>query len=92
MYGDVRRSCHLTLYSVYLHRAFLIIKFKVHAVSYRPRFFLFTYGPSMKCMCHKLMGKKRGSITYSADEENKVSKIISIISMNLIRSTGKGTS
>ena len=46
MSEDVRRSCHLILYNVYLRIAFLIIKFKVRTVSYSPRFFLFTYGPS----------------------------------------------
>ena len=54
----------------------LIIKFQVHTVSYGPRFFLFTYGPSMKGMGHKSMGKKRGSITNGTDQENNAIKII----------------
>ena len=68
----------------------LIIKLEVRTVSYGQRFFLFTYGPSMKHMGHKSMGKKQGSITYSTDLENNVSKII-ITSMKLIRSTRKVT-
>ena len=36
-------------------------------------------------------GKKRGSVTYSADRENEVSKIF-IISLRLIRRAGKETS
>ena len=68
----------------------VIIKFEVRTVSYGLRFFLFTCGPSTKRVGHKSMGKKRGSISYGTDQENKVSKII-IISMKLIRSRGKGT-
>ena len=37
----------------------------------------------MKREGHKLMGKKRGSLTYSTDRENEVSKIF-IISLRLI--------
>ena len=36
-------------------------------------------------------GKKRGSVTYSTDRENSVSKIF-IISLRLIRRAGKQTS
>ena len=36
-------------------------------------------------------GKKRGSVTYSTDRENSVSKIF-IISLKLIRRAGKETS
>ena len=69
MYGDVWRSYHQILYSMYLCRAFLIplnnqvlnntvLNNTVHTVSHGLRFFLFTYGPSTKCMGHKSMGKK----------------------------------
>ena len=34
------------------------------------------YGPSAKRAGHKSKGKKRGSVTYSTDRENEVSKII----------------
>ena len=37
---------------------------------------------------HKSTGKKRGSITYSTDRENEVSKIF-IISLRLIGRAGK---
>ena len=37
---------------------------------------------------HKSTGKKRGSITYSTDRENEVSKIF-IISLRLIGGAGK---
>ena len=52
------------------------IKFKVSTVSYGPRLFLFTYGPSTKRMGHKSKGKKGGSLTNSTDQENIVNKII----------------
>ena len=37
------------------------------------------YGPSAKHAGHKLTGKKRGSVTYSTDRENEVSKIFILI-------------
>ena len=36
------------------------------------------YGPSAKRASHKSKGKKRGSVTYSTDRENEVSKIFII--------------
>ena len=36
------------------------------------------YGPSAKRAGHKSKGKKRGSVTYSTDRENEVSKIFVI--------------
>ena len=36
------------------------------------------YGPSAKRAGHKTKGKKRGSVTYSTDRENEVSKILII--------------
>ena len=36
------------------------------------------YGPSAKCAGHKSKGKKRGSVTYSTDRENEVSKVFII--------------
>ena len=36
------------------------------------------YGPSAKRTGHKSKEKKRGSVTYSTDRENEVSKIIII--------------
>ena len=37
-----------------------------------------TYGPSAKRAGHKSKRKKRGSVPYSTDRENEVSKIFSI--------------
>ena len=42
------------------------------------------YGPSAKRAGHKSKGKKRGSVTYSTDRENEVSKIF-IISLVCVR-------
>ena len=36
------------------------------------------YGPNTKRAGHKSKGKKRGSVTYSTDRENEVSKIFQI--------------
>ena len=52
-------------------------EFEVRAVSYRPIFFF-----------HE---RKRGSLAYSSDRQNEVSDIF-IISLRLIRCTGKETS
>ena len=41
------------------------------------------YGPSAKRAGDKSTGKKRGSVTYSTNRENEVSKIF-IISLRLI--------
>ena len=41
-------------------------------------FFPSIYGPSAKRAGHKSKGKKRGSVTYSTDRENEVSKIFII--------------
>ena len=49
------------------------------------------YGPSAKPAGHKSTGKKGGSVTYSKDRENEVSKIV-IISLRLIGHAGKETS
>ena len=46
------------------------------------------YGPSSKHTGHKSKGKKRGSVTYSTDRENKVSKIF-IISLVCVTDSGK---
>jgi len=69
----------------------LLTEFEVHTVRYRPSFFRVIYGPSVKRAGHKSTGKKRGSITYSTDQENEVSKIF-VISLRLIRHVGKETS
>jgi len=41
-------------------------------------FSVLIYGPSTKCAGHKSKRKKRGSVTYSTDWENEVSKIFII--------------
>ena len=48
---------------------------KLRTKFFHPRFI---YGPSTKRVDHKSKGKKRGSVTYSTDRENKVSKIFII--------------
>ena len=63
----------------------LLAEFEVRTVSYAPSFFPFTYGPRAK-----RAGHKRGSVTYSTDRENEVSKIF-IISLRLIRRAEKET-
>ena len=60
----------------------LLIEFEVRTVKYGPSFFPSIYGPSAKCVGHKSMGKKRGSVFYSTDRENEVNKIF-IISLIL---------
>ena len=53
----------------------LLTEFEGRTVSYRPSFFLDLWP---KREGHKLKGKKRGSVTYSTDRENEVSKIFII--------------
>ena len=53
-------------------------EFKGRTVSYGPSFSSSIYGPSTKRAGHISKGKKRGSITYSTDQENEVSKIFII--------------
>lgn len=72
--------------SIYL----LLTEFEVCTASYGPSFFPFTYGSSAKRTDYKSRGKKLGSLTYSTDQENEVSKI-SIISLRLIRHAGQET-
>ena len=62
----------------------LLTEFDVRTVSYGPSFSPFDYGPSAD-------GKKRGSVTYSTDRENEVSKIF-VISLRLIRRAEKKVS
>ena len=54
----------------------LLTEFEVRAVSYGPSFFPFDLWP--KRAGHKSQGKKRGSVTYSTDREDEVSKIFII--------------
>ena len=57
----------------------LLTEFEGRTVSYGPGFFSSSiYGPSAKCAGHKSKGEKRGSVTYSTDRENEVSKIFII--------------
>ena len=58
---------------------------------YGPSFFSLIYGPSEKLAGHKSTGKKLRSVTYSMDQENKVSKIF-IIYLRLIQCAAKKTS
>ena len=61
--------------SQYGHKYLLLTEFEGRTVSYGPSFFLL---PSAKRAGHKSKGKKRGSVTYSTDRENEVSKIFII--------------
>ena len=55
----------------WLHSIFLLLtEFEGRTVSYGPSFFLLDFDKSE--------GKKRGSVTYSTDRENEVSKIFII--------------
>ena len=56
----------------------LLIEFEVRTVNYGPSFFRLVYGPSANCAGHKSEQKTRGSVTYSTDWENEVSKIFII--------------
>ena len=49
------------------HKYLLLTEFEGRTVSYGPSFFLLDL--------YKSKGKKRGSVTYSTDRENEVSKI-----------------
>ena len=66
----------------------LITQFEVHIVSYGPSFSPSIYGPRAKRAGPKSKGKRRGSVTYSKDRENEVSKRF-IISLPCL--TGSGT-
>ena len=56
----------------------LLTEFEGRTVSYGPSFSSSIYGPSAKRAGHKSKGEKRGSVTYSTDRENEVSKIFII--------------
>ena len=57
----------------------LLTGFEGRTVSYADRVFSSPiYGPSAKRAGHKSKGKNRGSVTYSTDRENEVSKIFII--------------
>ena len=75
----------VTLIDEFFDRYLLLTEFEVRTVSYGPSFFplIFALGPYIN-------GKKRGSVTYSTDRENEVSKIF-IISLRLT-GAGKETS
>ena len=53
--------------------SFIVSKFEVRTVRYRPSFFPLIYCPSAKRAGHKSTGEKQGSVTYSTDRENDVS-------------------
>ena len=62
-----------------IKRYLLLTEFEVRTVSYGPSFFSpLIDGPGVKRAGHKSRGKKRGSVTYSTDRENEVSKIFII--------------
>ena len=57
----------------------LLTEFEVRTVSYGSSFFPPSIcGPSAKSAGHKSKGKKRGSVTYSRDRKDEVSKIFII--------------
>ena len=55
----------------------LLTEFEGCTVSYGPNFFSLDLWPKREAR-HKSKGKKRGSVTYSTDRENEVSKIFII--------------
>ena len=65
-------------------------EFKVPTVSYGLSFSPLIYCASAKHAGHNSVVKKQGSINYSMDRENEVSKIF-IISLRFIEHTGKET-
>ena len=67
----------------------LLTKFKGRTVSYRPSFFPIDLWPKCEACGPEIDGEKQGSVTYSTDRENEVSKIF-IIHVSL-RLTGSGT-
>ena len=70
-----KRLFHSRLLDIYL----LLTEFEGRTVSYGPRFSSSIYDPSAKRAAdHKSKGKKRGSVTYSTNRENEVSKIFII--------------
>ena len=62
-------------YNTNNNKYLLLTEFEGRTVSNGPSFFSSIYGPSAKRAGHKSKGKKRGSVTYSTDRANEVSKI-----------------
>ena len=62
------------LLNVYL----LLTELEVRTVSYGPSSFLFNLWPKREVCGHKQKRKKRGSVSYSMDREDEVSKIFII--------------
>ena len=52
----------------------LLTEFEGRTVSYGPSFFPFDLLPKREVRGPEIEGKKRGSVTYSTDRENEVSK------------------
>ena len=81
---------HLSLISASQH--LILTSFsRSETVTYGPIFFPLIYGPIAKRAGHKSTGKDRGSVTYSTNRENEVSRIC-IISLRLIGRARKETS
>ena len=63
----------------------LLTEFEGRTASYGPSFI---YDPSAKRAGHKSKGKKQGSVTYSTDRENEVSKIFKYYSSVCLMGSG----
>ena len=61
-----------------------LAEFEGCTVSYGPSFFPILYDPSRKWTVHKSKGEKQGSVTYSMDQEDKVSSIRIIFNISLL--------
>ena len=71
------------------HYGFLPLTNRVRGPNCKLRTEFFPF--CIMCAGHKSKGEKRGSVTYTTDRENEVSKIF-IISLRLIRRAAKETS
>ena len=61
------------IYFYYIVNKYLLLTvFEVHTASYGPRFFLLFF---LSRAGHKSQRNKRGSLAYSTDRENEVTKI-----------------
>ena len=60
------------------HTYLLLTEFEVSTVSYGPSFFPFDLWPQREVRGPYIVGEKRGSVTYSTDGEDAVSKIFII--------------
>ena len=83
-----RESIDFKLFILSLvYQYLLLTEFEGRTVSYGPSFSPSIYTPNAKRADHKSKGEKRGSVTYSTDRENEISKIfiISLLRVGRVR-------